>query len=542
MNSFLRKHSSALVAVAAAAPLALIVAFASGAIPTPVKEGVVALLIAAAIWYGAVGYFWARTMDRLVAIRIGEITLHVTPGVAEILQRALAGMLIDRMVDASRPKAPSAAAPISASEIQARQREEAKQWEQQQQQQGDRGVLGDPEIWAKPYLDDSKHDRVILTIPRSQPGLESLDILRSSLPGADVPSVANPPPPPVAAAPPPLSADFSLADIKALQPVHFATNREVRDGDFSLGSITSERARNLTLGRALVSIPIAHKIGVVERPAFNWFRLRWEKEQDAKHFRLRSLERLALEAFTDGIKNAENSVLVFVHGYNVSFDEAIFKAAQIAFDANFDGSVVAFSWPSRAGLLDYDFDRESALYSASALVELLKIIKLDAKIENVFLVAHSLGSQVVVDALQQAALSHLDFNLAELVLAAPDVDRDVFTSRADQIRAVAAGITIYASSADKALRASKLKAGGVARAGDMPATGPLLIPGFDLIDVTAVGEDMFALNHGIFASDRSVLDDLGRIVISRTRPPHKRTPTLRARPTRKEPHYWEYPR
>jgi hypothetical protein len=88
---------------------------------------------------------------------------------------------------------------------------------------------------------------------------------------------------------------------------------------------------------------------------------------------------------------------------------------------------------------------------------------------------------------------------------------------------------------------SKKKAGGVPRAGDMPPDGPLLIPGFDLIDVTAVGDDMFALNHDTISSERSVLDDLGRIVITQTRPPHVRTTTLQQMPNKVSPKYWMYP-
>jgi esterase/lipase superfamily enzyme len=152
----------------------------------------------------------------------------------------------------------------------------------------------------------------------------------------------------------------------------------------------------------------------------------------------------------------------------------------------------------------------------------------------------SLGSQIVIEALQIASLSGADLNLHEVVFAAPDVDTDVFLSRADLIKKVAGGITLYASSADKALQVSKAKAGGV-RAGDM-SHGPLLIDGIDLIDVTVLGEDMFALNHGTFASSRSVLDDLGRIVTSRMRPPHIRTPTLERMPDRISTRYWMYPR
>ena len=127
------------------------------------------------------------------------------------------------------------------------------------------------------------------------------------------------------------------------------------------------------------------------------------------------------------------------------------------------------------------------------------------------------------------------------MFAAPDVDKDLFASKAAHIRSVAGSVTIYASSSDRALLASKKKSWG-SRMGYVDTTGPNLIEGFDLIDVTAVGDDMLGLNHGTFSGNRSVLDDLGRIITSGTRPPHVRSPTLRTMPDGISIKYWMYPR
>jgi esterase/lipase superfamily enzyme len=333
-----------------------------------------------------------------------------------------------------------------------------------------------------------------------------------------------------------------LEGAKDLQEVMFTTTRLVLDNeDFSEHAITDVRSESQTFGRAWVSIPGRHKIGNVERPSFNWRDLTVEEESARQHFLLLDLSRMTDdEFFRDLGSSSHDSVLLFVHGYNTSFKEAVFKTAQMAFDANFYGKVIAYSWPSKALVAGYDYDRESAIASARPLLMLVHQIRISKK--NLYIVAHSLGSQIVIDALQMASLSGDDLNLHEVVFAAPDVDRDVFSSRADLIKKVAGGITLYASSADKALQVSRTKAGGVARAGDMAEAAPLLIDGIDLIDVTVLGEDMFALNHGIFASNRSVLDDLGRIVTSRTRPPHVRTPTLQRMPDRLSTKYWMYPR
>jgi hypothetical protein len=64
----------------------------------------------------------------------------------------------------------------------------------------------------------------------------------------------------------------------------------------------------------------------------------------------------------------------------------------------------------------------------------------------------------------------------------------------------------------------------------LPVPGPLIFPGMETIDVTAVGEDMFSLNHDAYSGVRSVLDDIGRLVISGIHPPNLRSPQIRGVP------------
>ena len=160
--------------------------------------------------------------------------------------------------------------------------------------------------------------------------------------------------------------------------------------------------------------------------------------------------------------------------------------------------------------------------------------------KKIFVVARTLGNQILVDALQQAALSKVTLNIAEMVMAAPDVDKDFFLKKAAQIKSVAGNITLYASGADKALRASDKKAWGT-RLGYIDAGGPNLVEGVETIDVTAVGDDMFGLNHSVVSESRSVLDDLGRLIVSEIHPPGMRSPTLRFMPDKIHTKYWMYP-
>jgi esterase/lipase superfamily enzyme len=289
-----------------------------------------------------------------------------------------------------------------------------------------------------------------------------------------------------------------------------------------------------------VSVPKSHTIGHVERPR-SWFGLFQEKETDENAFRIQTLLTLSREQIIAALQQDADSLLLFVHGYNVTFDEAIFKAAQIAYDSNFQGSVLVFSWPSMGGLFKYDYDYQSALFSPGHLLSVLSMITHEIGNKKIFVVAHSLGNQILVDALQQAALGHVALNISELVLAAPDVDKDVFLSKAQQIKSVAGNITLYASSSDKALLASDKKTWGL-RLGYIGAGGPILINGVETIDVSTLGDDMFGLNHGTFSDNKVALDDLGRLITSGIHPPGVRSPILRYVPDRLHTLYWMYPK
>ena len=330
-------------------------------------------------------------------------------------------------------------------------------------------------------------------------------------------------------------------DMTALQPVYFATDRVPATGAPLEASFTAGRASTVSYGLTVVSIPKNHTLGNVERPKFSYLKWRYQAETDADHFRIKALTPLDHDALVSELADGDASVLLFVHGYNVTFADAIYKAAQIAYDANFPGSVLAFSWPSAGALLKYDEDRESAEFAAPDLGQVLQMLSAEIGDKKVYIVAHSMGNQVLVGALQQAALSKTDLTINELVMAAPDVDKDVFSRKAEQIRSVAKNVTVYASAADKALLASGEKSYGT-RLGFVGPSGPNIFPGIEVIDVTAVGDDMLGLDHGTFASSSAVLADLGRLIRSVSHlEPDIRTPTLALMPDKAHLKYWRYP-
>jgi esterase/lipase superfamily enzyme len=299
------------------------------------------------------------------------------------------------------------------------------------------------------------------------------------------------------------------------------------------------------LGISKISIPENHKTGSVERSGFSFYgiQLHGGQSSNGESFQQMSIGLLGEDDFKASVKNTPSgTALIFVPGFNTSFLDGEFRLAQIVFDTQYSGASILFSWPSAgAGITTYDYDRESAVYSRKSFLDLLKIVYASG-VTKVFVVAHSMGNQIVVDALAQAAYMRDQIGkLSEVVLAAPDVDRDVFIQSSAALREMAGGITLYASDADKALLASKMKAQGP-RAGQLYQGAPIVVSGIEAVDVTSLGSDIFELNHGVYAANRSAIGDISRIISTEIHPPNRRSSEIRPVPEGSlNPIYWRFP-
>ena len=235
----------------------------------------------------------------------------------------------------------------------------------------------------------------------------------------------------------------------------------------------------------------------------------------------------------------KNHALVFVHGYNTSFDNAVYRTAQIAYDLNFDGATFLYSWPSGGAVASYTYDRESAQASEPYLRQFLDLVVKETGAASISIIAHSMGNQPLMDVLKDmrnAAPPEVAIN--EVILAAPDVDADSFANVAQRIEGVARGVTLYAAANDRALIVSR-NFWRNPRAGDVPASGPLIVPGIETIDVTGASTDSFALNHSGYAENNELLQDIGRLILSGLRPPDQRLPALK-RTSSPKGDYWRY--
>jgi esterase/lipase superfamily enzyme len=338
-------------------------------------------------------------------------------------------------------------------------------------------------------------------------------------------------------------------------PVFYGTDR-VRQPAGASAIYGPERARRLELGRALVTVPKAHQLPNIERPwayrlPFTQIVLHSQPEDPRQHFTLKDVRPLTKEEFLqliaerlNGSSNYQDHALIFVHGFNTSFEYALYRTAQIAYDIKFDGVALLYSWPSKGALTvhDYSHDRESAGQAEPYLREFLELVARETGAKSVSIIAHSMGNQLLLPALRELRrTAPSNVTISQVVLAAPDVDRDAFENIARELAGVSRGVTMLAAGNDVALDISRRFWGGVPRAGDVPPEGPLVTEGIDTIDITAVSTKVFALNHSGYADTNALLSDIQLLIQTGERPPDKRIPILERIKTVKGD-YWRYPR
>jgi esterase/lipase superfamily enzyme len=181
-------------------------------------------------------------------------------------------------------------------------------------------------------------------------------------------------------------------------------------------------------------------------------------------------------AITRATQAGHKRVLVFVHGFNNRFDEAVFRFAQVVHDSKSQAVPVLFTWPSRGevALRAYTYDRESANYSRDALEELLVTLSRDRNVAEINVVAHSMGNWITLEALRARSIerasapkrAYVD-KIKNVLLVAPDVDVDVFRSQIRRMGPYRPHIEMFVSRDDTALDVSRVLWGGVSRMGDV---------------------------------------------------------------------------
>jgi esterase/lipase superfamily enzyme len=335
-------------------------------------------------------------------------------------------------------------------------------------------------------------------------------------------------------------------------PVFFGTNRARKDDPKRL-SYGANRTSRLELGRAIVTVPKEHQVPNLERPwsiriPFFDIKLYEQAEDPKKHFTIKEIGALSEEQWLVFVKERlqlasrfKDHAFVFVHGYDNDFDYAVYRTAQIAYDLNFDAAPFMYSWPSGGGVSSYVYDRESAEGSEPHLKAFMELVINKTGAKHVSVIAHSMGNIPLLRVLNQLRPAlPAGVQLNQIIMAAPDVDKNLFETLARDLASISKGVTLYASSNDRAMSASRQVAGGVPRAGDVPPEGPLIMKGIDTIDITASSTDWLALNHSTYAERSALIKDITALIETGQRPPEVRFPVLQRQQT-PNGDYWRVP-
>lgn len=293
--------------------------------------------------------------------------------------------------------------------------------------------------------------------------------------------------------------------IKTKVRVFYITNRTPLSNN-KFGNSFNDK---LSYGEAQVRIPKAHKRGGFERPL--GYRGGFTEDK-AKHLTLAKIQPHSLQLFLKKMAQEDSDTLIYVHGYKFSFEKAIYRAAQLAYDLKFKGSVIAFSWPSQSSIFEYTTDQINAQLSSEDLLSSLLI--LDPYSKKTQIIAHSMGNIVLSHALKKLKV---DYGVNELrlfdqiIMAAPDLDVDEFQQEFSHIIPnYSKRVSLLASSDDLALKTSAL-VNKSKRLGLIDYDHPYLGDGFDLIDASEIERELFQSTHHTYYTRSRVLDDFTKL-------------------------------
>jgi esterase/lipase superfamily enzyme len=354
--------------------------------------------------------------------------------------------------------------------------------------------LGQQPPWAEPSFPDAP-----------PPDVQEFPDIRFPEPGqTDPPFVRSPRDAPV------IDRGFTRVEI------FYATDR-ARGGDKPETFYNDRRRLDERIawefGTCEVSVPYKHRPGEIERPSL--WKLEF-REDPARHVVLLAVKPMsrekALPALRARVAESENrAALVFIHGFNVPFAAAARRTAQMKYDLGFDGAALLYSWPAPQNYLEC---QDNEIWTRSHLIEVLTDYVQQSGAKQIHLIAHSMGTRVLANALAELADAQTDapFRYNQIILAAPDIDAELFKKRiAPRIVSRAERISIYASSNDLALVASK-KAHNNIRLGE-GGLNLTVLPDFatiDILDASTIDESL--LGHSYYGNSPTILRDLRRVL------------------------------
>ncbi|MCC5987630.1 MAG: alpha/beta fold hydrolase [Pararhodobacter sp.] len=269
-----------------------------------------------------------------------------------------------------------------------------------------------------------------------------------------------------------------------LHTVHVATTRGP-DPEQPVPGWSREEA--LQFGSYVVAVPPERRPGRISRPRGR------QQLNPERHFTLTAQRELNAAGFRSTVAHElstlparEREAVIFVHGFNTTFIEGVYRVAQLGSDLALPGVALHYSWPSLGAPLAYAHDRDSVLFARDGLQQMISETS-SAGAPRIVLVAHSMGAHLLMETLRQMAIAG-DRNLSRIggvILIAPDLDIDVFRSQARRIGPLPQPFVIVSSQRDRILQLSARLSGETARLGNLGDPTELAEFELTLIDVSA---------------------------------------------------------
>jgi esterase/lipase superfamily enzyme len=309
--------------------------------------------------------------------------------------------------------------------------------------------------------------------------------------------------------------------------VFYGTNR-APSGDVKPAGYYGKVRGDLQYGYLDVTIPRIHQEAQLETQP-RWVEYTFAADQAtmrAQYVLLDKVVPLEKEEFVRALHQQISDsrfkdVFIFVHGFNNTFEDAARRTAQMAYDLDFDGTPMMYSWPSQGSTTAYAIDEAAVGISGRRMADFLETIVAQSGAQRVHLIAHSMGNRALIEALQTYLAKRAPENrqhiFGQIVFTAPDVDRDYFTDAIQSLTGAAERVTLYASDNDYALRSSQFFH-GAPRAG---TAGDVIVKlaGLDSIDMSSVPAD--ALGHSYFAANAGAIYDIFRLLWRGDPPPQR---------------------
>lgn len=305
-----------------------------------------------------------------------------------------------------------------------------------------------------------------------------------------------------------------------LLPLLVATTRAPDENPGLLFS--GERGNTIDLTEIVVSIPPEENREIGE--------VQWPKKLPAdplKYFATASVntiaDRAAADAWLRQNPSPSGRLLVFVHGFNNRYEDAVYRFAQIAHDSGTRAVPLLFTWPSRGSVFAYGYDKESTNYSRTALEALLTTAAESSQFSEITILAHSMGTWLTVESLRQMAIRNgsIPDKISNVILASPDLDIDVFRQQLIDMGPKRPKFSVFVSKDDRALKVSRRISGNVDRLGQLDIEDEqnlelFAAEGITVFDLSALRAGD-RLNHSKFAQSPEVVRLLGdRLIAGQT--------------------------